>query len=499
MARSALLHSIFERVAKPLSDRDLSFALLQTDGTAVHVRAAAPADLASLPHAASICNQYLRLKEGDLAILNDPASGGTSLASITLVTALSLEPGFELLLATRFRLAESWGDKGLLSEEGVRIPPTPLAAKREINRDLLNAIASHPQTPPGFAVAVEKYAELLFETSARLKTISRDPKTQLSSSGIKAYLNDSRKVVASLLHKLPLGTMNVAKRIPASKEMLKLHLEVTDDKVSFDFKMTESSDRLAVTELTALGSCVWTVLALLDENVPINAAVFEHFQISAPANTLLSWKGPMGTERGLQTIVPAVCEIVVKAFAKLNSTLDAASSAGTSVLARVDFGGTKKLTLHIAPGAGATASSEGSDALPVWGVGPGPMSPGVLELVVPIELTALGTHAGSGGKGKKLGGDGALVSFRVREAGKLSWLLGASSVKHEGHSGGRSGSAASIEVLRAGTTDTEKIEDAEGRIELAVGDEVRLFGAGGGAFGSKDDPKDEPKEPSPRS
>ena len=75
------------------------------------------------------------------------------------------------------------------------------------------------------------------------------------------------------------------------------------------------------------------------------------------------------------------------------------------------------------------------------------MSPGILESAAPIELTALGTHAGSGGKGKFTGGDGALVSFRVREAGQLSWMLGASSVKHEGHSGGRSGSAATIEIV----------------------------------------------------
>ncbi|MEK7356939.1 MAG: hydantoinase B/oxoprolinase family protein, partial [Bdellovibrionota bacterium] len=347
MARSAHLHSVLERVAKPLADRDLSFAMIQADGTALHVRAASPADLASLPHAASVCHQYLRLKEGDLAILNDPASSGTSLASITLVTALSIEPGFDVLFATRFRLGETWGTKGALSEEGVRIPPTPLAAKGEINRDLLAAISGHPATPMGFAAAVEKYSKLLLEAAARVKSIARDPKTQLSSNGIKAYLADSRKIVTTLMHRLPLGTMTVARRIPGAKETLKLHLEVTDEKVLFDFKNSDNSDRFAVTELTALGSCLWTVLALLGEDVPVNAALLEHFQISAPSNTLLSWKAPLGTERGLQTIVPAICETVVKAFAKLNPLLDVASSAGTSALAQVAFGGVKKLTIHI--------------------------------------------------------------------------------------------------------------------------------------------------------
>ncbi|MEK7357552.1 MAG: hydantoinase B/oxoprolinase family protein, partial [Bdellovibrionota bacterium] len=170
--------------------------------------------------------------------------------------------------------------------------------------------------------------------------------------------------------------------------------------------------------------------------------------------------------------------------------LDVASSAGTSALARMEFAGGKKLTLHIAPGGGATATSAGSDALSVWGAGPGPMSPSVLETAAPIELMALGTHSGSGGKGKFTGGDGALISFRVRDAGKLAWMFGSSSVKHEGHSGGRSGSAASVEIIRAGTSETEKFDDVEGFAELAVGDEVRLFGAGGGAFGSKEDPKD---------
>ena len=485
MARSTLVFNVFERIAAQLSERGLAMSIAQTDGPILHVRPQAPEDVATLSHAGATCHHYLKLRDGDLAIVNDPASGGTSLSAITLVTAVAIEPGLDVLMTARFRLSETWGEKAKLDEEGVRIPPTPLAHKGAINRDLLMAIASHPKAPLNFAALVEESAQALFQAARNLKDIANDPKSQFNSASLRRYLEDARKTFDSVLGtKLPLGSANIVKRIPGKKETIKIHLEVSESRVTFDFKGTDSSERLAITELTALGSCIWAVLALIGEEIPINSAVFEHFGVTAPSNTCLSWRNPQGLERGLHIVVPVLCETVAMAFAKLNASLGFATSPGSAALVEIAFATShKRFTFHVLPGAGATSTSDGSDLLAVWGANPHAALPFSQENAQ-LEVTALGTKTGTGGKGLKKGGDGALVAVRVKEAGSLSWYLGASSVKHEGLNGGRAGAPAQIEIIRARTAETETIDTLEGAVALHVGDEVRMYGAGGGAYGA---------------
>ena len=59
-------------------------ALTSIHGSPVHIEALNASDL-SLSACAKFCYQYLKMKSGDLAIVNDPSSGGSSLDEICLV------------------------------------------------------------------------------------------------------------------------------------------------------------------------------------------------------------------------------------------------------------------------------------------------------------------------------------------------------------------------------------------------------------------------------
>ncbi|RYZ70618.1 MAG: hypothetical protein EOP05_13035, partial [Proteobacteria bacterium] len=100
-----------------------------------------------------------------------------------------------------------------------------------------------------------------------------------------------------------------------------------------------------------------------------------------------------------------------------------------------------------------------------------------------ITWTAAGVQKGSAGKGAKHGGDSELIAGRVREPAKLRYLLGRSSSKIEGMNGGRSGVPGELEIIRAADGKKETFKNVEGTLELLAGDEFRLQGAGGGAWG----------------
>ena len=480
-ARAATFQATFEFVLRDLARAGNACAVVQTEGPTLHLYATAPADIGTLPQAALTANQYLRLKTGDLAIVNDPSSGSFSLSTFTVITAASLPDG-EVLIATRFDSTRRMSANGKLDEEGVRIPPTPLATKHQLNRDLLNAIASHPLAPPQFMTLVERVANDLFEAARRLERMSREPGSELNKVGFKQYLTDAGTAFESTMAKLPLGLANVTGRVAGSNELIKLTLELNESRVHFDFKGTDPATKVGITELTTLGTCVWSVMALLAGNVPLNSAVLEHFQVSAPTNTVLAAKPNNGLERGFSLVVPLLGELTLQALAKINANLKRASSAGSDCLIQLEFANGRALTLTAAPGTGATATEIGTEAYSAWSVQRA-ASIESLERSSLLTLTAAGVQKGSAGKGAKPGGDAELIAARLREPAKLRYFLGRSASKIEGMNNGRGGVQGELEIVRGQDGTKENLNKLEGTVELQIGDEFRFQGAGGGAWG----------------
>lgn len=478
-ARSAFMQSAFENVFAPLEGAGFATALLQSaDLTTLHIHPTAPPDLATLPQAAMTCQHFLKLKSGDLALVNDPSSGSFSLSTFTCVTAASMPDG-DLLLAARFETPRRLGEKP--DDEGVRVPPMPIAAKKVLNKDILTAMSMHPAAPADLAARIEYAAAMLFEAALKLERLARMPGSVFHGASFKQYLSDSSDAFESSLAKLPLGSAIVTGRVLGSGEQIKLTLELSEKHVQFDFKGTEASTKIGVGELTTLGTCTWSVLALLGEDIPLTSSVLGHFQVSAPTNTLLASKAQVPLERGLSLVVPLLGELVHQALAKINPSLKRAGTAGADALAQLEFSGGRTVVLSAAPGTAATSAGPGQDAFGAWNP---QLSPSLEKTEGLVTWTASGVRVGSGGKGARKGGDAELIACRVNEPARVRWFLGRSSVRPEGASGGKAGSAASLEIVRKGGA-TETFDTLEGTLELAPGDELRLQAAGGGAWGAE--------------
>src|SRR5947209_15443793 len=90
-----LYHSIAEEMGAALrrtafspnikERRDYSCAVFDVGGEAIAMGDHMPVHLGSMPRSVQTAIRHVSLSEGDIAILNDPYSGGTHLPDITMV------------------------------------------------------------------------------------------------------------------------------------------------------------------------------------------------------------------------------------------------------------------------------------------------------------------------------------------------------------------------------------------------------------------------------
>lgn len=489
LAQSESLLQLFEQILSPLASEGFSAALITPECKTLHMKSGSAVDIATLPQAAHLCHQYLKLRDRDIVIVNDPYSGGTTLSEVTLVAGACFEAPSgeaELLLALRLYLPLRLPSDTKVDSEGVRIPPTPLASRGQINSDLLNAIAAHPLAPETFVDDIQRACRCIQKTLTGIQNLGKDPGSEFKKIHFKRYLSDSSLVFQSMMSRLTMGAKNVSTRLNPNGEILKLHLEVSEKHVLFDFAGTDPATHMGLTEMSTFGVCVAATIGSLDQDIPLNSGVLDHFQVSTPARTLLSIRPPLGTFRGIHLVSNEVGSLVAQAIASLKPQSPVqAGFCGAEASFQVGFASGKNLGLSAQPGTGATKESDGTDAHAVWGSqARDTLSIEEIERRFPLFFVFGGLRSGSGGKGARRGGNGVLYSFRLLEDATLRWMMGAMTNRQDGRDGGKAGLTALVEVTRAAGGETEELASFEGEVLLKAGDEVRIGTSGGGGLGA---------------
>jgi N-methylhydantoinase B len=426
----------------------------------------------------------LNLGDGDIAIANDPYSGGTTLSDFTLVLGIKTESATtDVLLARRISCSPRLADSGKLDDEGVRVPPTPLASRGEVNRDLLQAIASAPLAPSHLAEMVLTAIDEMKEIATRIRHLAQDPESVLRKSVFKTYLADCSRSFEAAMGRLPLGTTQALYQFPTG-ETLKLQLRLNEDHLQFDFGGTESSKTIAITDLAALGACTAAVWAVFGEDIPLNTGSLHHLQVSAPSRTMLAAAPPVGTNRGMTEGAAAISRLAYEAIAQLTPALKSAKGAATTSCFQIKFEDGRSLSFTAPPGSGASSSHEGVNAFTPWANCTDFVShPEQIEAEWPVRFVSAGVRVGSGGKGKRNGGDGVSIGFTALKAGELTWMASSLGVRHDGENSGRAGQPAELEILRVKSGAREELKTLSGRARVEAGDQVFFLSPGGGGSG----------------
>ena len=466
LVRSAHSANIKER-------RDASTALFDERGRMAMQAEHIPVHLGAMPSAvAAVLDE--RHEPGVSWILNDPYQGGTHLPDITVITPLFHEGEPIGFAASRAHHADVGArepgsmpaDSRSLEEEGIVIPPTRL------DPETLRELAARMRGPR------QREADLRAQLAAgragdeRVQALIDRFGLATFREGLEETLDYAERRTRARIADLEDGVRKATDVLEAADADLPLRLQATveGDRIELDF--TGSAEQhdgnlncpLAVT----LSACYFALRVLTDPDVPPCEGAYRPLSVIAPEGSLLNARPPAAVAAGNVETSSRVADLVLAAFGH-------ALGQGTMnnlTLGNDDF--TYYETLG--GGQGACPDADGPSAVHVAMSNTLNTPVEALELEFPLRAVEYSLRRGSGGAGRRRGGDG--VVREVEALAEMRYSLITERRRHAppGADGGRPG-ATGRNLLNG--------EDLPGKASgtLHPGDRLRIETPGGGGHG----------------
>src|SRR6266550_1747412 len=466
LIRSAFSANIKER-------RDCSTALFDERGRMIAQAEHIPVHLGALPDAIAAVRAHDPAPE-DVFILNDPYAGGTHLPDITLVSRTAV--GFA---ATRAHHADvGAAEPGSLpagsrrlDEEGVVIPPTRLdeATLQELTARMRN---------PG-----ERRGDLRAQLGAnrlasrRLEELCARRGRELVVAAMDELHDYAERRVRAAIAVLPDGRFEASDVLEAEEGDLEVRAAVTidGDELEIDFAGTAPQHEgnlncpLAVTR----SASYFVVRCLTDPDAPASGGAFAAVQIDAPAGCLVNARRPAAVAAGNVETSSRIVDVVFAAFGR---TLEVPAQ-GQGTMNNLTFGN-DRFTYYetVGGGQGACPGADGPSGVHVAMSNTLSTPAEALELQYPLRVERWSLRLGSGGAGRRRGGDGVLRELRVLEDCRLSIISERRVHRPQGERGGAPGTPG------RNSLNGEPLPSKVTR-DLTAGDIVTIETPGGGGHG----------------
>jgi 5-oxoprolinase (ATP-hydrolysing) len=488
MRRVAISTNVKERL-------DYSCGLLDPNGRLVVNAPHIPVHLGALGLCVRGVAEALELRPGDVAVTNHPGYGGSHLPDITVVTPVWLgEMEGPLLgyVATRAHHAELGGIRPgsmppaatCLAEEGVVIPPMLLARGGESRlQDVRRLLLEAPF--PTRAVE-ENLADLQAAVAAnrrgaqalRRLANSEGPGVVARFMGLLAA--EARHGLERALERLGSGVF-IAEECLDDGTRLSVRITARDGSMRFDF--TGSGDvhpgNLNATPAVVRSVVLYVLRLLSGGDLPLNEGLLEIVDIEIPPGMLSPvfpedpFEAPAVVGGNVETS-QRLTDLILKALGLV------ACSQGTmnnTLFGNRTFGYYET----VCGGAGASPELEGASAVHTHMTNTAITDVEVLEFGYPVRVERFGIRRGSGGSGRRRGGDGVVRELRFLEPLSLS-VLGQHRVEAPyGLEGGAAGATGRVRLVRA--NGAEEVLDPVDEREVEPGDRLILETPGGGGWG----------------
>ena len=467
LVRSAFSANIKER-------RDCSTALFDERGRMIAQAEHIPVHLGAMPDAVAAVMAHDPAAR-EVWALNDPYTGGTHLPDITLVSRTGV--GFAV---TRAHHADVGGrepgsmpaDSTTLAEEGVVIPPTRLT--EEVLSDLVDRMRN-PEERRGDLRAQLAAHKLADRRVGELCARRGRAQVVRAMDELFAY---SERAMRIGIERLPNGTYEAADVLEPARRELELHAAVTvaDDAIAIDFTGTSPQHEgnlncpLAVTR----SACFYVVRVLVDPDVPASGGAFAPVNVRAPAGCLVNARPPAAVAAGNVETSSRIVDVVMRAFGQAVDV----PAQGQGTMNNVTLGN-DRFTYYetIGGGQGACPTADGPSGVHVAMSNTLSTPVEALELQYPLRVERYGLRRGSGGAGRRRGGDGVVRQLRALEDCRLSIISERRAQAPQGERGGAEG-ASGRNLLNGGALPAKVTRDLE------AGDVVTVETPGGGGWGS---------------
>ncbi len=472
---------------------DYSCAVFDPDGHLCAQAAHIPVHLGSMAWAMAGLVAARDWREGDMLVVNDPFQGGTHLPDVTLVAPVFLDRELVGFVANRAHHADIGADSpgsmpivSRLHDEGLLIAPTLLVEAGDVRREVLDGIvsATHDAAVTGGDFAAQISANRT--GVARLQTLAGPLGAGGYLAGLRALNDYGERIARSALARLPDGRYRFSdvmdddglgrQDIPLQ---VSVHIEAGDVKVDFAGTADQVEGNINCPLSVAAAAVYYVFRCLMDARTPACAGSFRMIDIQAPPGCLLNARPPAAVAAGNVETSSRVVDLVLGALAQAVPERIPAASQGTMNNLAMGARGEAAWDYYetLGGGMGAGAHGGGLSAVQTHMTNTLNTPVEVLEAAFPLRVRRYAVRRGSGGAGRRPGGDGLEREYEFLAPTRLTLITERRRHRPWGLAGGGAGRAGENRL-------NGRPLPAKTALSATAGDRLLIRTPGGGGFGA---------------
>ena len=483
--------------------RDFSCAIFDGRGRLVAQASHIPVHLGSMPATLAAVLEAFSLSPGDIAITNDPFSGGSHLPDITLVEAVfsgsSKTPAYYVV--NRAHHADvggiSPGSMGLcrsIDQEGVRIAPSYLYRKGRLNKNLLDHFLGRVRNPEERLGDLRAQRASLARGRQRLLALlKKHGRKHLIRVQSDLFSYGSRLMEATIAG-IADGTYRFTDYLDddglTGDRQVRLSVAVTIDGSRATVDFSDSADQVAspvnTVKSVTVSATIYAFLCLLGNGYPVNHGSYLPLAVVCRHGSIVDASYPAAVAAGNVETSQRIVDVLFGALAKAAPQRVPAASCGS--MNNIAIGGRRadgnQFSYYetIGGGMGGRPGSAGLAGIHTHMTNTMNTPVEALEHSYPFEIVRYGLRKSSGGKGRCPGGDGIIRSYRFNGDAQVSLLSERRKLQPYGLNGGGPGKTGE-NILERG----KKKQKLAGKASFSVrrGDILHIKTPGGGGWGEE--------------
>jgi len=493
LRRTAFSPNIKER-------RDLSTAVFDARGRMLAQGEDIPVHLGSMPMSVESALRHAPPGPGDTVLLNDPYCGGTHLPDLTLVTGV-FAPGSRRALfyvANRAHHSDVGGIRPgsmplatEIYQEGLRIPPLCLVRRGSLQQDVLRLILANVRTPEERRGDLRAQLAANHVGAARLLDLERRYGRRLLERRGAELLAYAERMTRALLRRIPPGEYSAVDWLDddgIGSQPVRIAVRVTvrgsQARVDFSGSDKQVAGSLNAVEAIARSAVLYVFRALVPESIPANAGCMRPLVVVVRPGSVVAALPPAAVAGGNVETSQRLVDVLLAALrAALPERVPAAScgSMNNVTIGGLDRGG-RPYTYYetVAGGMGARPAADGLSGVHTHMTNSLNTPVEALGHQYPFRVRRYALRRGSGGAGRRRGGDGLVREYEFETPAQVTVLSERRRFAPPGAAGGAPGRRGRNLLLRAGRA---RLLPGKFQIEVRPGDVLRIETPGGGGFG----------------
>ena len=417
--------------------RDYSCAVFDAGGRLLAQAAAVPVHLGSMAYALRNVVEGFRWRAGDMVVFNDPACGGTHLPDVTLVAPFFR--GRELLgfVANRAHHADigakapgSMPLSSSIEEEGLLIAPRLIVRAGATDEETLASFVSASCDPDAEygdymaqiganRIGLVRLGELVGHIGSGAWLQARDELNAYGARLARAFfaeIPDGEYAFGDVMDDDGFGATDIA---------IHVKLRVRSARIEVDFAGTSPQVRGNINcPVAVTASAVYYVFrCLLPDYAPTCEGVFSAITLKVPEGSLLNAATGRGVAAGNTETSMRVVDCVLGALARaLPARCPAAGQGTMNSVAFGDAAAGWSYYETLGGGLGAARDYDGQSAAHSHMTNTLNTPAELLEMAYPLRVRRYAIRRGSGGAGRRRGGDGLVREYEFLAPAEVTLL-----------------------------------------------------------------------------